>query len=74
MLNVENLTEIFEAHPGETTLNIQGKCIACGRDLTVEIRPTADGFGFNGGMLLDKDRQNYVISCVECTLAAPVRQ
>ena len=71
MLNVERLTELFEAHPGETTLNIQGKCIACRRSLTVEICTTTDGFGFNGGMLLEKDQQNYVVSCVECIHAAP---
>lgn len=71
MLNVESLKELFEAHPGETTLNIQGKCIACERNLTVEICPTTDGFGFKGGMLLDKDQQDYVISCVNCIHTAP---
>ncbi|MEN8246738.1 MAG: hypothetical protein ABFS43_17765 [Thermodesulfobacteriota bacterium] len=68
MLNVESLKELFEAHPGETTLNIQGKCIACERNLTVKICPTTDGFGFKGGMLLDKDQQ---ISCVNCIHTAP---
>jgi hypothetical protein len=71
MLNVDNLTALFEANPGKTTLNIQGKCIACRRNLTVEICTTMDGFGFNGGMLLDKDQQDYVVSCVDCIHAAP---
>lgn len=71
MLNIETLTALFEAHPGKTTLNIQGKCIACKCDLIVEICTTTDGFGFNGGMLLDNDRQSYVVSCVKCTPAAP---
>jgi hypothetical protein len=66
MLNVDNLKELFEEHPGESTLNIQGKCIACRCDLTVEISPTTDGFGINGGMLLDRDQQDYVVSCVDC--------
>jgi len=73
MLNFENLTELFEAHPGEATLNIQGKCIACERNLTVEICPTTDGFGFKGGMLLDKDQQDYVISCENCIHTATAR-
>ena len=66
MLNVENLAELFKKHPGKTTLNIQGKCFACRRDLNVEISPTTGGFGIKGGMLLDKNRQDYVISCVDC--------
>ena len=73
MLNIEKLTELFEAHPGETTLNIQGKCIACERNLIVEICPTTDGFGFKGGMLLDKDQQDYVISCENCIHTATAR-
>ena len=66
MLNAESLTKLFKEHPGQTSLNIEGKCSTCRRDLTVEICPTTDGFGINGGMLVDKDRQDYVISCVDC--------
>lgn len=73
MLNIESLTALFEAHPGKTTLNIQGKCFACKRDLNVEICPTKDGFGINGGMLLDKEPQDYVVSCVDCIHSAPVK-
>jgi hypothetical protein len=72
MLNAERLTALFEAHPGQTTLCIQGKCVACRRDLTVEICPTKEGFGINGGMLLDKDRQDYVVSCVDCIHSAKI--
>ena len=71
MLNVDSLKALFHEHPGKTTLNIEGKCIACRRDLTVEINTTAGGFGINGGMLLDMDRQNYVVSCVDCIHSAP---
>ena len=66
MLNLENLKELFEEHPGQSTLNIKGQCIACSRDLTVEISATTDGFGINGGMLVDRDRQDYVVRCVDC--------
>ena len=72
MLTVECLTALFEAHPGKATLYIQGKCVACSRDLTVEICPTREGFGINGGMLIDKVQHDYVVSCVDCIHSAPV--
>ena len=71
MLTIESLQALFEENPGENTLDIQERCIVCGCGLTVKICATKDGFGINGGILLDRDQQNFVICCVNCFHAAP---
>jgi len=64
MINV--LRKIFEANPEKSTITINGKCSVCGRDVTVEIKPTSGGFGLQGGILVKCSPEKYSITCREC--------
>lgn len=73
MITTETLKTLFEENPGKDTLHLEGRCVVCECGLTVEICATTEGFGINGGILLDRDQQNIVICCVDCIHAAPAR-
>jgi hypothetical protein len=62
----EVLKKIFKAHPGRSTITINGKCSDCGRSVTVVVKPTSGGYGLMGGILNTSSPGNYSIKCIDC--------
>jgi hypothetical protein len=62
----EMLKKIFEAHPGKSTITINGKCSDCGRYVTVVVELTSGGYGLLGGVLDKTSSENYSITCIDC--------
>ncbi|MCW9095714.1 MAG: hypothetical protein OQJ74_07720 [Ignavibacteriaceae bacterium] len=63
---IEVLKKIFEANPDKSTITINGKCSDCGRKVIVEIKPTSEGYGLQGGILVKRSPEKYSITCPEC--------
>jgi len=62
----EVLKKIFEAHPGKSTMTINGKCSDCGRKVTVVVETTSGGYGLLGGVLDKTSSGNYSVTCMDC--------
>ena len=62
----EVLKKIFDAHPGKSTIIINGICSHCGRKVTVVVEPTSGGYGLLGGVLDKTSPENYSITCMDC--------
>jgi hypothetical protein len=57
---------MFEANPGKSTIQVKGKCSDCGREITISITPTSEGFGLQGGALYKCSPDAYYAKCLEC--------
>jgi hypothetical protein len=62
----EVLKKIFEAHPGKSTMTINGICSDCGCKVTVVVERTSGGYGLLGGVLDKTSFENYAITCLDC--------
>jgi hypothetical protein len=62
----ELLKKIFEAHPGKSTMTINGKCADCGCSVTVVVESTSGGYGLLGGILDKTSFENFSITCLDC--------
>ena len=62
----EVLEKIFEAHPGKSTMTINGKCSDCGCSVTVVVESTSGGYGLLGGILDKTSSENFSITCLDC--------
>jgi hypothetical protein len=62
----EVLKKMFEAHPGKSTITINGKCSDCGSNVTVVVELTSGGYGLLGGILDKSSSENYSIKCIDC--------
>ena len=60
------LKKIFAAHPGKSTMEINGKCPDCGRKVTVIVEVTSGGYGLMGGVLDKAPSGNYSVTCLDC--------
>lgn len=63
---IEVLRKAFEANPEKSTIVINGKCSDCGSKVTIEIKPTSGGFGFQGGVLVKCSPDRYITKCPDC--------
>ena len=66
---IQILRKNFDANPGRSTIVLNGKCSDCGCDTIIEIRPTAGGFGLQGGALYKCSPDGYFAKCPECLKA-----
>lgn len=60
------LRRIFEANPEKSTIILKEKCSGCGRQTIIEITPTSEGFGLQGGFLFKSSSDNYTAKCPAC--------
>jgi len=63
---VKILKKMFEANPEKSTIMLKNKCSECRRDTIIEITPTSDGFGLQGGVLLKCSHNRYKVKCPGC--------
>jgi ribosomal protein S27E len=60
------LKKIFKAHPGKSTITVNGKCSDCGNTVIVIVELTSGGYGLLGGILDKSSSENYSITCIDC--------
>ena len=63
---IEILRKIFEADPGESTIELKDKCSDCGCEVIVKITSTAGGYGLQGGALFKFSPGAYFVKCTDC--------
>ena len=64
-MNIKQLHELFETHKNCFELEWQGDCHGCGKETSVLVELTSNGFKVSGGALYEKDG-NYKIKCENC--------
>jgi len=68
---IEILKKIFEANPEKSTIVLNGKCSDCGCETIIEITPTSEGFGLQGGALFKCSPDEYLVQCPDCYQVNP---
>ena len=68
---IKILRKMFEAYPDKTTIVLNGKCSDCGCETIIEITPTSEGFGLQGGILFKSSTDKYIVKCPACIEANP---
>ena len=63
---IEILRKMFKANSGKSTIGLLDKCFVCGRKINVEITPTSEGFGLQGGVLIKHKPDKYLAKCPAC--------
>jgi hypothetical protein len=60
---IENM---FECRPEKSTIVLKDTCSDCGCETVIEITPTPEGFGLQGGALFKCSPDAYVAKCLAC--------
>jgi two-component system, chemotaxis family, chemotaxis protein CheY len=63
---IEILKKMFESNPEKSTIVIKDKCSDCGCETIIEITPTSEGFGLEGGILFKCSPDEYLAKCSVC--------
>jgi len=63
---IDILKKIFAANPGKSMVQIKENCLDCGREIIVNITPTAGGYGFQGAFFTRCSPEAYVAKCPDC--------
>jgi hypothetical protein len=66
IIEIQALKKIFEDRPSKSTVTLNCKCSACGKDVSIDITNTSGGFGCNGGLLLEYAFGKYLVTCHNC--------
>jgi hypothetical protein len=69
---IEILRKLFEANPEKSTIVLNGKCSDCGCETIIEITPTSEGFGLQGGALFKYSSEDYLVKCHDCCQTNPI--
>jgi Zn finger protein HypA/HybF involved in hydrogenase expression len=67
---IEILRKMFESSPEKSTIVIKDKCSDCRCETIIEVTPTSEGFGLQGGVLLKRSTDEYVARCPACYQAS----
>lgn len=68
---MEILRKLFDANPEKATIVLNCKCSDCGCKTIIEITPTSEGFGLQGGVLLKCSPDGYFAKCSDCYKVHP---
>jgi ribosomal protein S27E len=63
---IKILKRIFETNPEKSKIILKEKCSGCGRQTIIEITPTSEGFGLQGGFLFKSSTVKYKVKCPDC--------
>jgi Zn finger protein HypA/HybF involved in hydrogenase expression len=63
---IEILRKMFETNPEKSTIVLKDECSDCGCETIIEITPTSEGFGLQGGVLFKSSTDNYIVKCPAC--------
>jgi hypothetical protein len=68
---IKILRKMFDVNPEKSTIVLNGKCSDCGCKTIIEITPTSEGFGLQGGTLFKCSLEEYLVKCAVCYQANP---
>lgn len=68
---LNRLREIFKANPKKKTITVEGQCSECGYKVMIKITATSEGFGLEGGSLLECSPDGYLVKCLDCYKSYP---
>ena len=68
---IKILRKMFDVNPEKSTIVLNGKCSDCGCETIIEITPTSEGFGLQGGALFKCSLEEYLVKCVACCQINP---
>jgi len=71
MIYIEALEKIFADNSDKSAIAIKSKCEDCGCEITVDVTPTPEGFGFQGGVLLESVANGFLARCLDCYKTNP---
>ncbi len=71
MMTIQRLHELFEENPQQTTLGFAGTCHDCGKELSVVVELTPEGFAVSGGALYEPERGRFRQKCEACFKEKP---
>ena len=63
---IEIIKKMFQDNPGKSKIALKENCSACGRKIIIEITPTSEGFGLQGGALFKISPDEYLAKCSHC--------
>ena len=63
---IEIIKKMFQDNPGKSKIVLKEKCSDCGRKIIIEITPTSEGFGLQGGALFKISPDEYLAKCSSC--------
>ena len=63
---IKILRKMFDVNPEKSTIVLNGKCSDCGCETIIEITPTSEGFGLQGGALFKCSLEEYLVKCAAC--------
>lgn len=66
---LEILRKMFEENPGRSTIVLKDECSDCGCETIIEITPTSEGFGLQGGALFKCSPDGFFFRCPACCQA-----
>jgi hypothetical protein len=72
MMTVERLHDLFDANPEKAALGFEGRCHDCGKEITVSVSLTPEGFAINGGAVYEPEPERYQNKCEQCFGLNPV--
>jgi len=67
----EILRKMFVGNPEMSTIKLKEICSDCGCETTLEITPTSEGFGLQGGVLFKSSIDKYIVKCLACIEGNP---
>jgi len=68
---IKILRKMFDVNPEKSTIVLNGKCSDCGCETIIEITPTSEGFGLQGGALFKCSLEEYLVKCAACCQINP---
>jgi hypothetical protein len=63
---VEILKELFNSNPEKSKIVLNDRCQDCKSEIIIQITPTEQGFGLQGGALFKSPSGGYYAKCPFC--------
>jgi len=63
---VEILKELFNGNPEKSKIVLNERCLDCKSEVIIQITPTEEGFGLQGGALFKSPSGGYYAKCPNC--------
>jgi hypothetical protein len=69
---VEILKELFNGNPEKSKILLNDRCRDCKSEVIIQITPTEQGFGLQGGALFKSSSGGYYSKCPVCYKINPI--
>ncbi len=71
MMTIQRLHELFDENPGKAKLCFPGTCHDCGKEVSVDVALTPEGFAISGGALYEPEPGQFSSKCAACFEESP---